>query len=219
MKKIHPIFILFIPILLFTTCEQDRIKVSEVIISEERSIESFEQVIIEGIANVYLEYDENTSLIVEANDNIIDRIRTTSDGRNLRIETDFELKNYDKATIDVYVTNPKLSVLMNEGIGDISIRDFEDLEELRIMNEGVGNIEVRGTAKQLTLNTSGVGEFNGFNFLVTTCVAQQSGVGNIEVNVEDDLRGELSGVGHIYYKGNPEINVQRTGVGTVIDAN
>lgn len=219
MKNIHLIFSLSITMLFLIACDKDRIKVSEVVISEERNIESFEQLITEGIANVYLEYGENTSLIVEADDNIIDKIVTSSDGRNLRIETDFELKNYDKATIDIYITNPKLSVLMNEGVGDIRVSDFEDLEELRILNEGVGNIEVSGTAKQLTLNTKGVGEFNGFACKATICVVQQSGVGNIEVNVVEDLRGELSGVGHIYYKGNPEINIQQSGVGTVIDAN
>ena len=82
-----------------------------------------------------------------------------------------------------------ISVLTNEGVGEISIRNFENLEELRILNEGVGNIEVSGLAKQLTLNTKGVGEFKGFNCKATICVVQQSGVGNIEVNVMEDLRG------------------------------
>ncbi|MEM6698448.1 MAG: head GIN domain-containing protein [Bacteroidota bacterium] len=219
MKNIHSIFMLLIPILLFTACEQDRIKASEVIISEERSIETFEQVTIEGIANIYLEYGENTSLIVEADDNIIDKIKTSSDGRTLRIETDFELKNYDKATIDVYVTNPNLTALVNEGVGDIRIEDFEDLKELRIMNEGVGNIEVSGIIEELRLNTSGVGEFKGFNCNTKICIIQQSSVGNTEVKVSEELSGKLSGVGNIYYKGNPEVNVERSGVGTVIDAN
>lgn len=212
-------FSLLIPILFLTACDKENIRASGVVITEERTIEIFNQVTIEGVANIYLKYGENTSLIIEADDNVIEKIITSSDGRTLRVETDFDLKNYNEATIDVYITNPNLTALVNEGIGDVSIENFEAVEEMRIMNKGIGNIELNGTIERLVLNTSGIGEFNGFDCEATVCVAQQSGVGDLELNVSEELNGKLSGVGHIYYKGNPEINVERSGVGNVIDAN
>ncbi|MEN0045419.1 MAG: DUF2807 domain-containing protein [Bacteroidota bacterium] len=201
---------------LFFACDKDKIIGSGIVISEERAIDTFKQVIITGIANVYLEYDENTSLVVEADDNLIGEISTISDGRNLRIATDFE--RTEKVTMNVYVKNPNLLFLLHEGTGRAEIKDFE-LEQLRISNEENGYIEVSAKVDTLFIRNEKSGTFKGFDCQTNIGVVNQSGVGDLEVNVADRLIGTILSEGNVFYKGNPEIAVRRESTGEVIDAN
>jgi len=54
---------------------------------------------------------------------------------------------------------------------------------------------------------------------VDTCYITSTGIGDCEVNVIHILNVTISGVGNVYYKGNPTITSNITGLGQLIDVN
>ena len=54
-----------------------------------------------------------------------------------------------------------------------------------------------------------------FSLAVTLGFTTFSGAGSAEVNVSDELSGDISGAGDVSYRGNPSVNVDTSGIGSV----
>jgi len=163
------------------------------VISHEKTAEGFNEITLIGAGNVNVHPGENYRVIVTTDNNLQDRIITTVNGNTLWITQKSGSFNSTELTIDVY------------------------LPELRnISLDGAGNIKINaGEACELDLSLSGAGNIDAQNFQVQNITITHSGVGNSKIWATNTLHGNLSGVGNILYKGNPAINVKRTGVGTI----
>lgn len=169
------------------------------VVSEERTAADFNSVELEGIGDIRIypaqKYnEEDYKVIVTTDSNLQDIIRTSVKGSTLIID---ERKNSNlhptKLKIDVYL--PELKKVYLEGVGDIKIAG--------------------GSAEELELSLSGVGDIDAKNYKVQTAEVYLSGVGDIKVWTTDRLKGKLSGVGDVLYKGNPSKDIDRDGVGKV----
>lgn len=206
-------------ILLTTSCESDspQITGSGVIVSETRTVDSFESVHISSIADVTITKGATNGLLVRSDNNIIGLVKTEVRGNTLFI--DLEDGSYDKVTLEVNVSSEVLTELTTTGVNSVEVNDFEELDKLSVSISGVGNVKLRGSAEELEINNSGATNFEGFDFIANSCKVEVSGVGSVELTVVDLLSGTLSGVGNIRYKGSPTLDVAVSGVGSVINAN
>jgi len=219
MKKIVFAFTIF-AMSIFASCDdddQDRYIGSDIIIPENRDLSNFNSIDVSSIIDVNVTFDNAQSVIVTANDNIMDRVETDVSGNTLVIN--LKNGNYDNVSIKVDITIPDLSEIQNEGTGNVSIKEFDNLDNLTIKSTGTGNVIAEGMAQNLLIELTGTGNFKGFDFIAKSINAQLTGTGNIEVFCSDELEGTITGTGNIYYKGNPEIDVSVTGTGKVINAN
>jgi hypothetical protein len=81
---------------------------------------------------------------------------------------------------------------------------------------GACNYELEGAQQEeLNIYISGVGNIYAFDMPVNQCLIRVSGTTNCEVHVIDHLDVVISGVGNIWYRGNPEITTDISGVGNV----
>jgi len=212
-------------LLVFTICnsacsdddDKDKIIGSNKIISEERDLSDFENIDISSIINVNVSYDEAQSVVVKANDNIINRVRTIVSGNTLLI--DLKDGSYDNISVEIDIKIPDVESIDNEGTGNVDLSGFENLDKIDFNSVGTGNITAQGSADDLSIELTGTGSFRGFEFLAKNVNAKLTGTGNIEVFCTEELDGSITGTGNIYYKGNPDIDVTITGIGKVIDAN
>jgi len=164
------------------------------IISEERTVEGFNGVKLEGVANINVYPGENYRVIVKTDSNLMDRVITTVSSNILHISQKSGPFNATKLTIDVYMPEIKSIIL-----------------------SGTGNLKVfNGNSSELSISKSGTGNIDAQNFQVQNVTINQSGTGNTKIWATNNLNGTLSGTGNISYKGNPDINVIISGTGNII---
>lgn len=90
---------------------------------------------------------------------------------------------------------------------------------LEVLVSGSANVNLSGTTNSQTISMPGSGNYFAFDLTSNSCTIDNSGAGNAEVSVENELVVKISGSGNVSYKGNPAITPTITGSGVLIDAN
>jgi hypothetical protein len=80
---------------------------------------------------------------------------------------------------------------------------------------GAGNIQASGTAEEVRLILSGLGNFNAADLNSKKATVELSGMGDATVQVQEELTATLSGAGSIKYFGHPHVEQNITGAGSV----
>jgi len=174
--------------------DDDAIKGDGHVVDDEREAVDFNGVVLTGVGNVIINLSDEYRVVVTTDSNIQELIFVDVKNNLLNISNKSNTSiRATELTINVYL--PKLEIIRVSGVGNIEISD--------------------GSAPELKIELSGVGNINAQNYNVENITITHSGVGNAKVWAVNSLRGTLSGVGNILYKGNPTINVRRIGVGVI----
>lgn len=70
---------------------------------------------------------------------------------------------------------------------------------------GGGNASLSGKASHLDLNLNGGGDIHASELKVTTADFDVSGGSDLHLNVSEEIKGNISGGGDVYYSGSPEV--------------
>lgn len=109
--------------------------------------------------------------------------------------------------------------LVVESTGSGEIKANFDAERLDVLISGSADVILTGTTNSQAVTLSGSGSYLAFDLTSRICTMDNSGSGNAEVFVEDELQVKISASGNVSYKGSPTINSMITGSGKLIDAN
>lgn len=205
---------------LFSCSDENKVDIigSGNIIEDTRMLSSFNSVTIDGIIDISITQGQSPSVIVKADDNVIDQIITEVTNDNLNIE--LVSGNYNNVSLEVQLVMPQIVMLNRAGTGQASLDNFNNISTLEIIKSGTGNIMMSGIGQNLDIEKDGTGSINGFGFEVDACDISSSGTGDIEITCLTSLTGSLNGTGDLLYKGSPSlILVEENGTGEVIDAN
>ena len=201
--------------------------------SENRNINSFSGIISQGSLKVEITQGTTNEVIVEAESNLQDLIKTRVFGGNLVIETrnkciDNNLPIVVKVTVvDIHrieldgsgliisdqLNTNNLDVYLS-GSGMINLNVLSESIDARV--SGSGQILMSGEANRTDLNISGSGNIRAEQLIQNICEAKISGSGNIYVNVQETLDVRISGSGSVHYFGNPTVNKSISGSGRVV---
>ncbi len=107
--------------------------------------------------------------------------------------------------------------VQSTGSGEITA-NFNS-ERVEVMISGSENVNLSGTTNSQTVDMPGAGSYFAFGLASNSCTIDNTGAGNAEVSVEDELVVKISGSGNVSYKGDPMITSTVTGSGKLIDAN
>ena len=197
------------------------------LVKQERQLGDFNQIHLSGPMNVYLTQDKTASVMVHADENLTDLIRTTIDNNNILVvdwdapeDTKVKLKNQ----VDVYINYKNIHTLKNALVGNLECLSSINVDSLHIQStsvgkmnliischtlttnlSGVGNATLSGNADEVIIQNSAVGNLKAFELLVNRLIIKHKGVGNVEVNAEKEINIYASGVGNLYYSGNAEV--------------
>ncbi len=215
MQKTSFILLLSIIALLFTACRKDEIRGSGVTTTEYRTVTTFTNVRIDGPIRAQVRYAPVQQVSVRTDANVQHLVRTSVTDNTLTLS--LAQGNYgDGIRFEVTVDMPTIGRLTHNGVSEAQVSGFFGLTNLDVVNNGVADITLHGSARRLHVTQHGVGRVNAQAMTADTCQAGLSGVGSLEVRVQDLLHGYLSGVGSIYYHGTPVVDITDTGVGNVI---
>ena len=205
------------------------------VIEEGREVSGFDRVALDGMGEVILEQGETHSLVVEADDNLMQYIKSTVRGDQLTINIKSKRPIIPTKGLKFYVTVPNLEAVSVDGAGSVNISSLEaetleldingsgniSVDELEatalvIGVDGVGDIDVAGEVNSLEVDINGSGSFNGKHLESDVANVDIDGVGNAKIHANDSLDANVDGVGQVVYYGNPTVSQNVNGLGRVV---
>jgi hypothetical protein len=201
------------------------------VINQTKNVTDFDQINLNGNGNIILIQGNTDTLTVEADDNSQSNIQTSVDNGLLNISD--SNNNENNNPINYYVTVKDLKFINTNGAGTIQCNQFStDSLDININGAGTSNMNnlnvntlllnmngestfnIAGTANNQIVNINGPGKYQANNLNSRTAsISLDSGTATVRVS--DSLDAIIKEAGTINYIGNPQINKQITGSGSL----
>lgn len=203
------------------------------IISEERTITTFNSIVLSGKANVILTQGSNESVKIETDDNLMQFVNTEVSNKTLYIKMN---KSTSPKKLNIYITVKMLQEYILKGSCELTANSslkfdkfkielhgsanilLKSLEcsNLDVVIKGTGKLELNGKAFSANYDINGTGNINAPTFETTNSDVSIRGVGNCKVWAIENLKATINGTGSISYKGKPK-NIDKSirGVGSI----
>jgi hypothetical protein len=205
------------------------------VVEESRDVSSFDEIQLSGIGNLYIEYGDDESLVIEAEENLMRYIETDVTGRKLVIGFDDDNSYQPTEDIDFYLTVVELDGVAISGLGSVNLPEVDTdrfeikisgagdvsidalyAERLEVELSGLGDVDIDGGEVNFQdVRISGSGSYSARRLESSEADVHVSGLGSATVTVEDYLDARISGAGDINYYGSPEIDVDISGLGSL----
>ncbi|MFX0556634.1 head GIN domain-containing protein [Maribacter sp. CXY002] len=203
-----------------------------IVIDEKREITGdFTMVSASEGLEVYITQDDEFSISVEADENVMDLIGTDIKNGKLRIHC---IENIGRATKKIFVTLPEITSLETSSGAHLSTQNLIKADELNvesssgsILNAEIAanemdidassgaNIDLTGKAKKVYIDGSSGANIRARDLLIETCRADASSGSNISVNVSEELIADASSGANITYSGDASVTKNKSVSGNV----
>jgi hypothetical protein len=186
---------------------------SGVAAAQTRNVPAFTSVDLAGANNVVIHVGGEQKVVVRADDNLLGRVTTgVRDGR-LVIGSTGSFSARSPMRVDIAV--PSLDSVTLSGSG-VVIVDGLHATTFTVEVPGSGVLRVSGTADRLDATLGGSGDVDLQGLVAHDATAVVAGSGRVQVHASRSLDATVSGVGAIYYSGNPSKVAQSiTGTGSI----
>lgn len=199
-------------------------------------IQSFTSVEADIVGNIIYTQSSNTSVRVEGDKDLVDKLLVTADNEVLKLYFEGKQKNIGKKKVTIYISSPVIEKINMEGVGNFKtegdvqanslVIDFEgvgnfEAKQLQCTNikatyEGVGNLKLAGSTNFLELLSEGVGSVNTKELKAKKVVVKAGGVGSVKCYASEHIELDNNGVGSITYYGDPTVkSSNNSGIGKV----
>jgi hypothetical protein len=236
--KLGGLAILFFAIIFSNGCVPAMIGIHGTgpIVTQTIDMQEFNSINLSIDANVIITKDDAQSVVIEAQQNIINNIRTNVNNDTWDIHYERNVDFHENVTI--YINMRNIKRLSITGSGNISTEDEFDSENVDLEITGSGSIYFSGSAintdskitgsGDITLEGSsdysrivitGSGDYDAYDFTSNSLDVNITGSGDAMVKVVNNLDVDISGSGSVFYKGNPSLNIDISGSGTVKSVN
>ena len=207
--------------------------------TETRETGAFEALSIEYPgAEIIVQPGDKETVEIEADDNLLPQLSTEVLSGRLTIkslETDWKTTVNPSKPVKITITVKDLNeIVLSTAVGNLEVNDLQT-SMLRLvlsggaqvrLNEiqvdlldsdlsGAGDIQVSGTAEEVRLILSGLGNFNAAELKSKKATVELSGMGDATVRAEEELAATITGAGSIKYFGTPHVAQNVTGAGSV----
>jgi hypothetical protein len=200
--------------------------------TETRNVSTFTSINFAVPGTLHVNQSDVQSVKVEAESNVISRLRTEVSNDVLTIDAAKPIITTER--ISVYVSLNTINGINNDGAGTVVSDSRLNTNALKLTLQGAGSFNVDLNATQLTTQLSGagtanlrgnatnhtavltgVGSLRSYQLETETTSITINGVGSAEVTVTKSLDINITGTGSVRYHGSPELSEQRTGLGTI----
>lgn len=201
-----------------------------------REVSAFTGIEISGAFKVYLRMGDKSGITVVADEDVIDRVKTTVNNDILEVEVENEWWDWvkDNDEIELYVTFKTLKSMELSGATNVvsknSLRgtaiDIEasgacklDLDfactNLELDFSGATKATLGGSCTTLNIEASGASAIYAANLQTETLKMDISGATKAEVWATKTLNVEASGASKVLYKGDPELYKDVSGASSI----
>jgi hypothetical protein len=207
--------------------------------TETRELGAFEAIAIEYPgAEVIVQPGSKEMVEIEADDNLLPQLSTAVLSGTLTIkstDTDWKTSVNPSAPVKINITVRDLNtIVLSAPVGDLEVNDLQagtlnlvvsggaqvklngiQVDLLDSVLSGAGDIQASGTADEVKLVLSGLGDFNAADLQSKKADIELSGMGGATVRVEEELAATITGAGSIQYFGNPHVEQSVNGAGSL----
>lgn len=218
--------------LLFTSCLYG-LKGNGRVVKNERKVEAFESVSVSAGIEVILRQDSIVKVVVEADDNLQEIIKTEVSNNELKIYPRQRISTCESKK--VFVTfktihalnassgseiNSKMELKMPSLQISVSSGANTQLtlavDKLNVEGSSGGNIKLSGTAENVDVDGSSGVNIMAANLASKTCNADASSGANVKIAVSEKIIAKASSGGNIVVGGNPkEREIEKSSGGNV----
>lgn len=177
--------------------------------TETRSVSGFEKINANGAVNMEIAVGKDFSVTVEADDNILEHIKTETNGDTLRIYSEGRLST--KTKINVKISMPELSAMDINGASTAIVSNANS-DSLELKANGASKIKIDGQVKDLDANANGASTIDAETLKAENADVDSNGASTVTVFASNDLKADASGASTIYYAGEPE-NIKQSSSG------
>ena len=188
---------------------------SGVAVSRPREVPDFRRVDMGGALHVTIEVGRPTSVIVTAEDNLIQLVRTEVADETLQIG--IEQGGIDfRPTLErrVAITVPALDGITVAGSGQVEIQG-RTAGEFAVSVAGRGGVHAIGRAAELRVSVKGRGGAHLYDLATEEADVKVAGTGMVQVAARTHLRAAVSGGGQVRFRGAPATSIDVRGSGSV----
>lgn len=168
--------------------------------SEKREISGFTEVEAGGAITLEIVAQKDFSVEIEADDNLLQLIKTEVSGDTLKIFSEDRLSPKNK--IIVKVSMPELTALDVSGASGAKVSNVK-IDSLKLNASGASKIKIDGEANSLESDASGASKIDAEGLKVENAEINATGASITTVSVTDELKADASGASTIYYIGEP----------------
>jgi hypothetical protein len=222
-------------ICLFTAC---RFKSgSGEIITQHRNLENFTGIDVGGDFDVEINTGSSTKVTVEADNNIIDDIETSTNAGQLKISVKEGIQ-YNNVHMKIFITAPEINKIQSAASADVIVKDWLKSNGKIIFKASSGSsikasvdapntdsdassgadIILSGRTQNLLVEASSGASVKAYELLSENTNAQTSSGAKAEVHASVKLQAKASSGGNISYRGNPSV-VRNESSGGAVEKN
>jgi hypothetical protein len=220
MKHQYFLFLLLIGLLIFTGCDTvngatvETIRGSGQIVTVDRDVGDFSSIQINLAANLVLTQSDHVGLTIEADENLMQHIRTEIQNDRLVISTPSGISLTPSRVIELNVSFTTLRDIQILGSSDITAEGL-DLDSLAIHFSGSGSTHLTGKIDEQNITIRGQARISNFDLASQRTTIDISGNGTIEVSAQDSLNITVAGMGIVRYIGHPVITENISGTANI----
>ena len=182
--------------------------------SESRDVDSFDEVELRGVGNLSINQTGSESLMVEAEESVLPKIKTEVVNDRLIIGPEPNTSIQTNQPINYTLTVKDLNALEVSGSGDVQAEDVST-DELTVTISGTADVKISGEADSQEIDVSGTGDYQAEDLESKEVKVNVGGTGSAIVSVSDELNAKVSGAGSVEYVGDPTVQQDVSGTGEV----
>ena len=190
--------------------------------TQDRKVSGFTGIDVSGGFSVEITQGNNESVRLEAEENLLDNIKTEVRDGVLRIYNDRSLsstkgmkayitvKQLDKIEIRggvkvVGKSTFKTNTMKLDMSGGSKVTLAVDAKQVRADMSGASKVELTGKTEELTMEMSGASNVDASELIARDVRVGASGASKVKVHADKMLHIDASGASAVYYKGSPSI--------------
>lgn len=177
--------------------------------SEKRELSGFRAVEVGGVFQVEIIAQKDFGVEVEADDNLLQYIKTEVRGGKLNIEMDKKVST--KNAILIRISAPDIDDLDVSGAAKVTVSGLKNTG-IKVDSSGASKISIAGETAKLLIEVSGATKVDAEDLKSENATVEASGASHVAVNVTGQLLADASGASKIVYSGSPA-NVEKKSSG------
>lgn len=189
------------------------IKGSGVRKTETRTLPAFHSVSLSGAFDAEIVCQQEQSLTIEGDDNILPLVTTEVRDGELRVGSDGAYSV--NKSVHLKITMPSVDAVQTSGASKIVVTNVRG-DNLKVKSSGASTVIASGETASLDINMSGAGKIDARELHAGRVGVDSSGAGHAEVFATEELNATVSGAASVSYYGDPKVlNQKVSGVGSI----
>ena len=180
--------------------------------TESRTVANFSQIDVSSIFQVEVVAQSEFSVEVEADDNLLQFIRTEVNDGRLEISLSKSVKTSNP--LRVRISAPNIDRIEASGASRVTVSNLKN-SEISLDTSGASKINLSGETSKLTVDVSGASQIDAGSLSTNAANIDASGASYVNVNVANELTADASGASRITYSGSPSVQRSTSGASSI----